>query len=89
LITGHDDVSMSVGAMKGGAVEFLLKPFRDRQLLDAIQRTCVGHQGERQRLAEIGDLGRRYNSLTRREREVMTYAPRRGCPTSKSRRGFV
>jgi FixJ family two-component response regulator len=73
FITGHGDVPMSVQAMKSGAVEFLLKPFRDQQLLDATQRALARHRGERERVAATGDLRQRYQTLTAREREVMRY----------------
>lgn len=73
FITGHGDVPMSVEAMKSGAVEFLLKPFRDQQLLDAIQRALARDRFERQRLADEATLRRRYDSLTPREREVMAH----------------
>jgi FixJ family two-component response regulator len=73
FITGHGDVPMSVEAMKSGAVEFLLKPFRDQQLLDAIQRALARDRFERQRLADEAPLRRRYDSLTPREREVMAH----------------
>ena len=71
FITGHGDVAMSVQAMKAGAVEFLTKPFRDQQLLDAIQQALARHRVERRQRAELGALRERYNSLTPREREVM------------------
>ena len=73
FITGHGDVPMSVQAMKSGAVEFLLKPFREQQLLDAIQRALARHRRERERVAAIADLHQRYQTLTLREREVMRY----------------
>jgi FixJ family two-component response regulator len=73
FITGHGDVPMSVQAMKSGAVEFLLKPFREQQLLDAIQRALARHRRERERVAAISDLHRRYQTLTPREREVMRH----------------
>ena len=73
FITGHGDVPMSVEAMKSGAVEFLLKPFRDQQLLDAIHRALARDRFERQRLADEAPLRRRYDSLTPREREVMAH----------------
>ena len=73
FITGHGDVPMSVEAMKGGAIEFLLKPFREQQLLDAIQRALAHARLERQRLAEDAAWRRRYESLTPREREVMAH----------------
>jgi FixJ family two-component response regulator len=71
FITGHGDVPMSVQAMKGGAVEFLTKPFRDQALLDAIQQAIDRDRVERRRRLEMGELRRRYASLTSREREVM------------------
>ena len=73
FITAHGDVPMSVEAMKGGAVEFLLKPFRHQQLLDAIQRVLATQGRQRQRRVEVAELRRRYESLTPREREVMTH----------------
>ena len=73
FITAHGDVPMSVEAMKGGAVEFLLKPFRHQQLLDAIQRVLATEGRQRQHRVEVAELRRRYESLTRREREVMTH----------------
>ena len=71
FITGHGDVPMSVRAMKAGAVEFLTKPFRDQDLLDAIQQALERDRGARQQRAELDDLRRRFESLTRRERDVM------------------
>lgn len=71
FITGHGDVPMSVEAMKAGAVEFLLKPFREQQLLDAIQRALSRDRGERARLAGEAAWRQRYEALTPREREVM------------------
>jgi FixJ family two-component response regulator len=71
FITGHADVPMSVQAMKAGAVEFLTKPFRDQQLLDAIQQAVDRDRRERRHRAELAELRGRYESLTPREREVM------------------
>jgi FixJ family two-component response regulator len=71
FITGHGDVPMSVEAMKGGAVEFLTKPFRDQQLLDAVQHAIARDRVEREKRAEVAEVRRRYDSLTPREREVM------------------
>ena len=76
FITGHGDIPMSVRAMKQGAVEFLTKPFRDQDLLEAVQQAI-----ERDRLAlklrtEQADLGARHNLLTAREREVMALVVR-------------
>src|SRR5262245_28241778 len=70
FITGHGDIPMSVRAMKSGAVEFLTKRFRDQDLLDAIQQAIEQDRGERQRRAEMGELRRRYESPTPRERTV-------------------
>ncbi len=71
FITGHGDVPTSVQAMKAGALEFLTKPFADKDLLDAIQQAIERDRDARQQRMEIGDLFRRYESLTPREREVM------------------
>jgi FixJ family two-component response regulator len=71
FITGHGDVPTSVRAMKAGAVEFLTKPFRDGDLLDAIGLAIERHRAARQRQAQLDELNGRYESLTRREREVM------------------
>jgi RNA polymerase sigma factor (sigma-70 family) len=71
FITGHGDIPMSVRAMKAGAVEFLTKPFRDQDLLDAIQVGLERDQGRRQREAEIAILQERFEGLTPREREVL------------------
>ena len=71
FITGHGDIPMSVRAMKAGAVEFLTKPFRDQELLDAISQALEHDRVAREWQAQISDLLRRYDSLTPREREVM------------------
>jgi FixJ family two-component response regulator len=71
FITGHGDVPTSVRAMKAGAVEFLIKPFSDRDLLDAIQQAIKRDQSARQQQAEMEDLRGRYESLTPREQQVM------------------
>lgn len=71
FITGHGDIPMTVKAMKSGAVEFLTKPFRDQDLLDAIHQALDRDRAVRQQQSEIGDLRKRYVSLTAREREVM------------------
>jgi FixJ family two-component response regulator len=71
FITGHGDIPMTVKAMKSGAVEFLTKPFRDQDLLEAIHQALDRDSAVRQRQSEIGDLRNRYGSLTPREREVM------------------
>jgi FixJ family two-component response regulator len=72
FITAHGDIPMSVRALKSGAVEFLTKPFRDQDLLDAIQQALQRDRAAREQLAEINDLRERYHALTAREREVMT-----------------
>jgi FixJ family two-component response regulator len=71
FITGHGDVPTSVQAMKAGAVEFLTKPFLDRDLLDAIQQAIKRDRAARRQEAEMAELYDRYESLTPREREVM------------------
>jgi FixJ family two-component response regulator len=71
FITAHGDIPMSVRALKSGAVEFLTKPFRDQDLLDAIQQALKRDQIAREQQAEIQDLRKRYEALTVREREVM------------------
>jgi FixJ family two-component response regulator len=72
FITAHGDIPMSVRALKSGAVEFLTKPFRDQDLLDAIQQALQRDRAEREQQAEINVLHERYEALTAREREVMT-----------------
>src|ERR1700756_2783418 len=71
FVTAHGDVPMSVRALKSGAVEFLTKPFRDQDLLDAIQQALQRDRAEREQQAEAHELHRRYQALTSREREVM------------------
>ena len=71
FITGHGDIPMTVQAMKAGAVEFLTKPFRDQELLDAIAQAIGRDRVERQQRADLAALHQRYNLLTPREREVM------------------
>jgi FixJ family two-component response regulator len=72
FITAHGDIPMSVKALKSGAVEFLTKPFRDQDLLDAIQQALQRDSAAREHRAEIHNLQERYRALTTREREVMT-----------------
>jgi len=72
FITAHGDIPMSVRALKSGAVEFLTKPFRDQDLLDAIQQALQRDSAARVQQTEIYELKQRYQSLTVREREVMT-----------------
>src|SRR5262249_61598060 len=71
FITGHGDIPMSVRAIKEGAVEFLAKPFRDQDLLDAIQQALETDRAARQERTIVAGLRRRHESLTKREREVM------------------
>jgi FixJ family two-component response regulator len=71
FITGHGDIPMSVKAMKSGAVEFLTKPFRDQDLLDAIQQALERDRSRRQQENSMSELRARYEALTPREREVM------------------
>jgi len=71
FVTGHGDIPMTVQAMKSGAVEFLTKPFRDQDLLDAIQQALQRDRTSREQQREIDDLRKRYGTLTAREREVM------------------
>jgi FixJ family two-component response regulator len=71
FITGHGDIPMSVRAMKAGAVEFLTKPFRDQELLDAVQQAIERDRAARAHRAALADLHNRYASLSPREQEVM------------------
>jgi FixJ family two-component response regulator len=71
FITGHGDIPMTVQAMKAGAVEFLTKPFRPQDLLDAIQQAIERDRAARKVRAKLADLRARYESLTARERDVM------------------
>jgi FixJ family two-component response regulator len=71
FITGHGDIPMTVRAMKAGAVEFLSKPFRDQELLDAIDAAIVRHRVQRRATALVVELRQRFAALTQREREVM------------------
>jgi FixJ family two-component response regulator len=71
FITGHGDIPMTVRAIKAGAVEFLTKPFRDQDLLDAIQQALERDRVAREQRGKIEELRSRFDSLTPREREVM------------------
>jgi FixJ family two-component response regulator len=71
FVTGHADIPMTVRAMKAGAVEFLTKPVHDQDLLDAIQQAIERDRASRQERAGLAGLRQRFDSLTRREREVM------------------
>ena len=72
FVTAHGDIPMSVKALKSGAVEFLTKPFRDQDLLDAIQQALEWDGIAQKEQAEVADLQKRHHALTLREREVMT-----------------
>ena len=72
FITGHGDIPMSVRAMKAGAVEFLTKPFKDRDLLEAVHQAILRDRAALEQRKEIAELRARYDSLTKREREVMS-----------------
>jgi FixJ family two-component response regulator len=72
FITGYGDIPMSVRAMKAGALEFLTKPFRDQDLLDAIQQALERDRAARQNSRDIAQLRERFEALTSREREVMS-----------------
>jgi len=71
FITAHGDIPMSVKAIKSGAMEFLTKPFRDQDLLDAIQQALERDRARRQQECELADLRKHYDLLSGREREVM------------------
>jgi FixJ family two-component response regulator len=71
FITGHGDVSMSVQAMKRGAIEFLTKPFRDQDLIDAVHLGLSLDRARREKEASLGVLRERYETLTSRERQIM------------------
>jgi RNA polymerase sigma factor (sigma-70 family) len=72
FLTGHGDIPMSVRAMKAGAVEFLTKPFRDQDLLDAVRIALERDRARREQEREVMTLQRRFDSLTSREREVIS-----------------
>jgi RNA polymerase sigma factor (sigma-70 family) len=72
FLTGHGDIPMSVRAMKAGAVEFLTKPFRDQDLLDAVRVALDRDRARREQDTEMADLRRRFDSLTSREQEVVS-----------------
>jgi FixJ family two-component response regulator len=71
FISGHGDISMSVRAIKSGAIEFLTKPLRDQELLDAVQAGIERDRGRRQQAKLVAELQERFMSLTSREREVL------------------
>jgi RNA polymerase sigma factor (sigma-70 family) len=72
FLTGHGDIPMSVRAMKAGAVEFLTKPFRDQDLLDAVRIALDRDRARREQEKEMADIQRRFDSLTSREQEVVS-----------------
>src|SRR3954449_7737522 len=76
FITGHGDIPMSVQAMKGGAIEFLTKPIRDQELLDAIQFGLTRDRVRRENESATADLRKRFESLSPREREIMIQVAR-------------
>jgi FixJ family two-component response regulator len=76
FITGHGDIPMSVQAMKSGAIEFLTKPFRDQELLDAIQLGLSRDRARREREEALAGLRERFASLSPREREIMVQVAR-------------
>jgi len=73
FITGHGDIPMTVRAMKAGAVEFLTKPFRDQELLDAVQRGLALDRARRDEQRPIAELQARFKTLTAREQEVISF----------------
>ncbi len=76
FITGYGDIPMSVQAMKGGAIEFLTKPVRDQDLLDAVQLGLARDRARRENERSLDVLRERFKALTQREREVMTHVVR-------------
>jgi FixJ family two-component response regulator len=76
FITGHGDIPMTVQAMKGGAIGFLTKPFREQDLLDAIQLGLERDRFRRKKETTLGDLRARFETLTPREREIMAHVVR-------------
>ena len=72
FLTGHGDIPMSVRAMKAGAVEFLTKPFRDQDLLDAVRVALERDRARREQEKEVMDLQQRFDSLTSREQQVIS-----------------
>ena len=72
FLTGHGDIPMSVRAIKAGAVEFLTKPFRDQDLLDAVHVALDRDRARRKQESELADIRQRFDSLTSREQEVVS-----------------
>jgi len=73
FVTGHGDIPMTVRAMKAGAVEFLTKPVRDQELLDAVQRALEEDRGRREEQRSVSELRARFEALTPREQEVIRF----------------
>ena len=80
FITAHGDIPMSVRAMKAGAVEFLTKPFRDQDLLDAVHQAVDRDRAARMQRGETAKVQDRYESLSQREQEVLGLVVRTGFP---------
>ncbi|WP_423198607.1 MULTISPECIES: response regulator transcription factor [unclassified Cupriavidus] len=76
FMTAHGDIAMSVKAMKAGAMDFLAKPFRDQDMLDAVANALARDEERRSADRSLSELRRRYDSLTPREREVMSFVTR-------------
>jgi FixJ family two-component response regulator len=76
FITGHGDIPMSVQAMKSGAIEFLTKPIRDQELLDAIQSGLTRDRARRENESALADLRKRFAALSPREQEIMLHVAR-------------
>jgi len=74
FVTGHGDIPMSVRAMKAGAIEFLTKPYRDQDLLDAVRIALERDRARREQEKDLTDLQQRFDSLTPREQEVISKA---------------
>lgn len=73
MITGHGDIPMSVRAMKAGAIDFLTKPFRDQDMLDAVAQAIEKDRSRRQKDRELADVRALFTSLTPREQEIMKF----------------
>jgi FixJ family two-component response regulator len=82
FISAHGDIPMSVRAMKAGAIEFLTKPLHEQQLLDAIQAGIERDRARRREAKVVAELQKRLDSLTPREREVLTFVIT-GCPNKQ------
>ena len=71
FVTGHGDIPMGIRAMKNGAVDFLTKPFREEELLDAVAAALIRDRDRRSRTTKLADIQQRFESLTQRERQVL------------------